>query len=126
MLCGCLGLKPKHKSSSCKSTQPPFVCLPLRASVAQVVVTEATLAAADAARAAGRSTWRVSSTVFTHCCSDALLRPLGRFGEQAAAQQQPQQQQPQQQQQQEAVGGAAGEAAGSYPAMKAGEQVGEA
>ncbi|PNW74125.1 hypothetical protein CHLRE_13g586400v5 [Chlamydomonas reinhardtii] len=95
----------------------------IRAGMHEVVVTEATLAAADAARAAGRSTWRVSSTVFTHCCSDALLRPLGRFGEQAAAQQQPQQQQPQQQQQQEAVGGAAGEAAGSYPAMKAGEQV---
>jgi hypothetical protein len=88
---------------------------------AQVVVTEATLAAAEAARAAGRSTWRVSSTVFTHCCSDALLRPLGRFGEQAAgaeaSRQQPQQQGQEQQQE------AAAAAAACYPAMRAGEQV---
>ncbi|KAG2443195.1 hypothetical protein HYH02_009272 [Chlamydomonas schloesseri] len=77
----------------------------IRAGMHEVVVTEATLAAAEAARAAGRSTWRVSSTVFTHCCSDALLRPLGRFGEQAATQEQEQQ------------------AAGAYPATRAGEQV---
>lgn len=32
----------------------------------QVVVTDATLAAMEAARAAGRPLWRVSSTVFTH------------------------------------------------------------
>lgn len=38
-----------------------------------------TLAALAAAQAAGRSTWRVSSTVFAHCASDQLLQPLGGF-----------------------------------------------
>lgn len=47
----------------------------------EVVVTDATLAAVDAARAAGRSLWRVSSTVFSHVASRQLLRPLGRFAE---------------------------------------------
>ncbi|PNH10841.1 Intraflagellar transport protein 88 [Tetrabaena socialis] len=64
----------------------------------EVVVTEATLAAVEAARAAGRSTWRVSSTVFTHCASDATLMPLGRFASQPGA-------------------------AEAYPPTRAGEQV---
>ncbi len=45
----------------------------------QVVCSEATLAAVEAARQAGRSRWRVSSTVFSHIASDqanaACLRP---------------------------------------------------
>lgn len=45
----------------------------------QVVFTEETQRAAAAAASAGRSLWRVSSTVFSHCASDALLEPLGRF-----------------------------------------------
>ena len=45
----------------------------------QVVVTPATQEAAAAARQAGRSTWRVSSTLFTHLNSDTVLQPLGHF-----------------------------------------------
>jgi isopenicillin N synthase-like dioxygenase len=45
----------------------------------EVVVTEATRAAADKAAAEGRSLWRVSSTVFAHVASARELRPLGRF-----------------------------------------------
>ena len=47
----------------------------------QVVCTEATRAAVDRARAAGRPLCRVSSTVFAHIASDELLRPIGRFAE---------------------------------------------
>ncbi|KXZ41566.1 hypothetical protein GPECTOR_390g205 [Gonium pectorale] len=63
-----------------------------------VVVTEATLAAVEAARAAGRSTWRVSSTVFTHTASDAVLQPLGHYAQLPGA-------------------------AKAYPPVKAGQQV---
>ena len=45
----------------------------------QVVCTDATCAAVERARAAGRPLWRVSSTVFAHVASDEVLRPLGRF-----------------------------------------------
>jgi hypothetical protein len=38
----------------------------------QVVCTDATLAAVTAARQAGRSLWRVSSTVFGHIASDQV------------------------------------------------------
>lgn len=47
-------------------------------------MTPETQAAADAARAAGRSTWRVSSTVFAHVASDELLEPLASFATPAA------------------------------------------
>ena len=43
----------------------------------QVVCTEATLAAAQRAAEAGRSLWRVSSTVFAHIASDVMLQPMG-------------------------------------------------
>lgn len=46
-----------------------------------MVCTEETLAAAERARAAGRPTWRVSSTVFSQVASDVELRPLGRFAD---------------------------------------------
>lgn len=52
---------------------------------AQVVVGTKTLAAVDAARAKGRPLWRVSSTVFAHVASDAVLRPLGAFADQPRA-----------------------------------------
>ena len=45
----------------------------------EVVVFDATLAAAERARAAGRPAWRVSSTLFCHVASDQTLEPLGRF-----------------------------------------------
>jgi hypothetical protein len=51
----------------------------VRAGWHEVVVMPQTLAAVDAAEAAGRSLWRVSSTVFAHVASRAVLRPLGRF-----------------------------------------------
>ncbi|EFJ50218.1 hypothetical protein VOLCADRAFT_80362 [Volvox carteri f. nagariensis] len=98
----------------------------IAAGMHEVVVTEATLAAVEAARAAGRSTWRISSTVFIHCASDAVLRPLGRFGKL-------QQQQRNQTDNHDAATSAAAAAGeegmkagaedGAYPAIKAGEQV---
>ncbi|KAK9838948.1 hypothetical protein WJX74_006582 [Apatococcus lobatus] len=45
----------------------------------EVICTEGTQAAVKAARAAGRSTWRISSTVFGHVQSDQILQPLGHF-----------------------------------------------
>ncbi len=53
----------------------------------EVVVTEATLAAAEKARAAKRPTWRISSTLFGHVASAATLEPLGHFGEREGARQ---------------------------------------
>ncbi|KAL6756721.1 hypothetical protein V8C86DRAFT_2643540 [Haematococcus lacustris] len=50
----------------------------------EVVVSSDTVAAISAARAAGRSLWRVSSTLFAHCASDYTLRPLGCFATPAA------------------------------------------
>ena len=47
----------------------------------EVVVAPATTAAIEAARAAGRPLWRISSTCFGHIASDVLLRPLGVFAE---------------------------------------------
>lgn len=57
----------------------------IQAGFHEVVVDERTLAAVAAAAAAGRSRVRISSTLFGHFASDMLLRPLGRFGEDAAA-----------------------------------------
>ncbi len=51
----------------------------------QVICTEGTKAAVEAARAAGRSTWRISSTVFGHVQSDQMLQPLGHFAKLPAA-----------------------------------------
>lgn len=62
-----------------------------------MTVTQATLSSLEAAQAAGRSTWRVSSTVFAHVASDQVLEPLGHFATQSAQQ--------------------------LYPATKAGDQV---
>eukprot|EP00002_Diphylleia_rotans_P021080 TRINITY_DN40_c0_g1_i1.p2 TRINITY_DN40_c0_g1~~TRINITY_DN40_c0_g1_i1.p2 ORF type:complete len:347 (+),score=50.24 TRINITY_DN40_c0_g1_i1:52-1092(+) len=45
----------------------------------EVVVTDATLAALQEAKAAGRSQWRISSTLFAHIASDNLLQPLAPF-----------------------------------------------
>jgi len=47
----------------------------------EVVVNDATVAAIDAARAAGRSLWRISSTCFAHFASDVTLEPVGYFAE---------------------------------------------
>jgi hypothetical protein len=64
----------------------------------EVVVTDATRAAAANATAEGRSLWRVSSTVFAHVASANVLSPLGRFA-------------------------GTGGAAGAYPPTEAGRQV---
>lgn len=45
----------------------------------EVVVTDATVAAIDAARAVKRSLWRISSTLFSHIASDQSLEPIGAF-----------------------------------------------
>jgi isopenicillin N synthase-like dioxygenase len=65
----------------------------------EVVVTEKTVEAIEAARAAGRSLWRVSSTLFSHTASDNTLEPIGKF--------------------------ATEETKAKYPAVKAGKQVQE-
>eukprot|EP00698_Gefionella_okellyi_P003592 TRINITY_DN13377_c0_g1_i1.p1 TRINITY_DN13377_c0_g1~~TRINITY_DN13377_c0_g1_i1.p1 ORF type:complete len:357 (-),score=74.92 TRINITY_DN13377_c0_g1_i1:40-1110(-) len=45
----------------------------------EVVVSERTIQAVEAAKAAGRSVWRVSSTLFSHVASDVTLQPLQHF-----------------------------------------------
>eukprot|EP00897_Mesotaenium_endlicherianum_P007660 jgi/Mesen1/6922/ME000358S06248 len=56
-----------------------------RAGMHEVVVTDSTLAAAEAARRRNGSLWRVSSTVFGHVASDAELEPLGHFAQSESA-----------------------------------------
>jgi isopenicillin N synthase-like dioxygenase len=56
----------------------------VKAGMHEVVCTDATVAAVDAAKAAGRSVWRVSSTVFGHLASDAVLEPIGAFATEEA------------------------------------------
>lgn len=51
----------------------------MKAGMHEVIVAPETLAAVEAAKAAGRCLWRVSSTVFGHIASDELLQPLGGF-----------------------------------------------
>jgi isopenicillin N synthase-like dioxygenase len=55
----------------------------------EVVVSKRTLAAIEAARQCGKSLWRVSSTVFGHIASDAILQPLGHFANSPLAQNYP-------------------------------------
>lgn len=45
----------------------------------EVIVSEATLEAIATRKAAGKSLWRVSSTLFSHTASDHTLEPLGPF-----------------------------------------------
>ncbi|XP_020526467.1 uncharacterized protein LOC18439887 isoform X2 [Amborella trichopoda] len=47
----------------------------------EVVVTKQTIAAIESARLKNQSLWRVSSTLFAHIASDAMLKPLGHFAE---------------------------------------------
>jgi len=42
----------------------------------EVVVTQKTIEAMEKARQENRPLWRISSTVFTHCASDNILKPL--------------------------------------------------
>jgi len=53
-----------------------FGCLNLCCQT-QVIYSQETHAAAEAAKAQGKSLWRVSSTVFGHVASHQTLRPLG-------------------------------------------------
>jgi hypothetical protein len=52
----------------------------------EVLFTPQTASAMEKAQASGRSTWRVSSTLFAHIASDQVLRPLGHFAEGEGAQ----------------------------------------
>jgi isopenicillin N synthase-like dioxygenase len=45
----------------------------------EVVIAEETVAAINRAKEAKKSLWRVSSTLFSHCASDKILQPLGKF-----------------------------------------------
>jgi isopenicillin N synthase-like dioxygenase len=51
----------------------------VKAGMHEVVCTPATVKAMEDAKAAGRSCWRVSSTVFGHLASDGVLEPLGKY-----------------------------------------------
>ncbi|KAF1334751.1 Isopenicillin n synthase-like, partial [Globisporangium splendens] len=51
----------------------------IQAGFHEVIVSEATLATIEARKAAGKSLWRVSSTLFSHSGSDTTLEPLGHF-----------------------------------------------
>ncbi|KAK9798152.1 hypothetical protein WJX73_010774 [Symbiochloris irregularis] len=57
----------------------------IRAGMHEVLCTQATVRAMNEAKAAGRSLWRVSSTVFGHVASDRILVPLGPFALQPGA-----------------------------------------
>jgi isopenicillin N synthase-like dioxygenase len=50
----------------------------------EVVVVDETLAAIERAREAGRSLWRISSTLFGHLASDTKLQPLAKFATEEA------------------------------------------
>ncbi|KAK6928691.1 Non-hem dioxygenase N-terminal domain [Dillenia turbinata] len=52
-----------------------------RAGMHEVVVTKRTIDAIKKASKENRSLWRVSSTLFAHIASDAILKPLGHFAE---------------------------------------------
>eukprot|EP00252_Welwitschia_mirabilis_P024253 TRINITY_DN7130_c0_g1_i3.p1 TRINITY_DN7130_c0_g1~~TRINITY_DN7130_c0_g1_i3.p1 ORF type:complete len:391 (+),score=62.12 TRINITY_DN7130_c0_g1_i3:157-1173(+) len=56
-----------------------------QAGMHEVVVSERTLKAIERACQAGKSLWRVSSTVFGHIASDAILEPLGHFASSPSA-----------------------------------------
>lgn len=45
----------------------------------EVVVNDETLAAIERSKAAGKSLWRISSTVFAHFASDVTLEPIDKF-----------------------------------------------
>jgi hypothetical protein len=57
----------------------------VRAGMHEVVLSPAASRAAEEAKKDGRSTWRVSSTLFAHVASDQILRPLGHFANEALA-----------------------------------------
>lgn len=59
----------------------------VRAGMHEVICSDATVKAVERAKAEGRNLWRVSSTVFGHIASDQVLKPLGRFLEEATRQQ---------------------------------------
>lgn len=87
------GLRIWLRDGSCQWVSVPDGCLLLQAGkqmewltggevpagMHEVVVTDATVAAIQQAKDQGRSLWRVSSTVFGHIASDAILKPLGHF-----------------------------------------------
>ncbi|KAH7570665.1 hypothetical protein ACOSP7_018992 [Xanthoceras sorbifolium] len=52
-----------------------------QAGMHEVIVTSRTIEAIKLASAQNRSLWRVSSTLFAHIASDAVLKPLGHFAE---------------------------------------------
>merc|ERR1719160_957179 len=56
----------------------------VKAGMHEVVCTDATVAAIDQAKTEKRSVWRVSSTVFGHLASDAVLEPIGAFATEEA------------------------------------------
>ncbi|GAV85689.1 hypothetical protein CFOL_v3_29123 [Cephalotus follicularis] len=55
----------------------------------EVIVTSRTIDAMKLATEQNRSLWRVSSTLFAHIASDAILKPLGHFAESPSASQYP-------------------------------------
>ncbi|TMW56488.1 hypothetical protein Poli38472_006498 [Pythium oligandrum] len=50
----------------------------------EVIVSEATQKTIEERKAAGKSLWRVSSTLFSHTASDVTLEPLGHFATEEA------------------------------------------
>ena len=50
----------------------------------EVVYSEGTKGVVERKKASGESLWRVSSTVFGHIASDAILEPLGHFATEEA------------------------------------------
>jgi isopenicillin N synthase-like dioxygenase len=61
----------------------------IKAGFHEVIASEATLAAIERAKAAGKSCWRVSSTTFSHIGSDEMLAPMAPFNTPEAVTQYP-------------------------------------
>ncbi|KAI3992227.1 hypothetical protein MKX01_021635 [Papaver californicum] len=60
-----------------------------QAGMHEVVVTNRTLDAVEAACQQNRSLWRVSSTLFAHIASDVMIEPLGHFADSPLAEKYP-------------------------------------
>ncbi|KAK6933753.1 hypothetical protein RJ641_036647 [Dillenia turbinata] len=75
---GCL---PPHSSRKAVTAIEWLTARGCRAGMHEVVVTKRTIDAIEKASKENRSLWRVSSTLFAHIASDAILKPLGHFAE---------------------------------------------
>ena len=61
----------------------------IKAGLHEVVISSETLEALECAKVSGKSTWRVSSTFFSHAAPSVTLHPLGRYNTEESRQEYP-------------------------------------